>query len=342
MRVAICLVVLAGSLVWGSPATRPVQAASACRAVAGYSLTLPGRVDDILASGTSGRVLVLVGRAGSSLPYIPHDSLTIVGADGHTARSQPAALPPYVMPPGLAAVPGGGRVYMLADSLILTVDSLSGRTLAWQDLGLQAIGAPAAISTASGGDVFLIGQPADAYEAQAYGYRPDSHGRLQERWRTPLGPTHAGSWIGIAAGGLVAVFGPDQHDQHGTIALLSQADGTLRGSYQLLMPPAAADAGRDRLYLAGAGKIYAVQLGTGRVVTTVDGEAPLAANPATGLVAFPRDGRIEVARSEDLHDVFSVAIPGGMTPTALAWSGSTLLVGSTHGLSRILLDGCRA
>lgn len=340
MKSTLRVAALLATVAWCLPASSPVRAAPACRAVPGSLLTLPGRVDSILAAGGSGNVFVLVGRPGSQLPYIPHDSLLLLGPNGQPNRTQPAPLPAYVMPPGLAAAPDGTKIYVLADSNILTIASLTGRTLARQDLAMQAIGAPAALTTDAAGDLFLIGQPADVWDAQAYAFSPDRKGVLQQRWRMPLGPTHAGSWVGNLGNGLVAVYTPDQHDQHGTIALLSQSDGTLRGSYQLVMPPAGLDADRNLLYLAAAGAVRAVQLRTGSTVAMVPGGSPLAVDEATGNVAYVRDGAIEIARGNDLQrDLLTIPFSRSEAPTALAWSGSRLLVGTARGLGSVILDG---
>ncbi|HWE64970.1 MAG TPA: hypothetical protein VHB98_24920 [Chloroflexota bacterium] len=335
----LCQLALLATLIWRAPLSGAAHAAPACHPVSQTLLALSGRVDSLLAAGTSGTALALVAQPGSAVRFLPHDSLAVFATGDAEAGARTIRLPPYLMAPGLAARTDGSRFYVLVDSTLLTLDG-SGRLVARQDLSMQAIGWPAAITTDASGNLYLIAQPAGAAAAQAYGLMPYRHGVLRIRWQTALGLTHAGSWIGLAGNALLAVYLPDQHDVHGTVALLDSGHGTMRSSYALPVPPIAADALRDRLYVDDAGRIRAFALHTGAPIAAVSGAAPLAVGGALGLVAFVDGQLLIVARSDNLRRVLAIPFPGGMTPTALAWQGESLLVGAARGVSRIRLDQC--
>jgi hypothetical protein len=114
----------------------------------------------------------------------------------------------------------------------------------------------------------------------------------------------------------------------------------MRRSYAVHMAPSAADASQDRLFLAGAGKIHALTLHSGAPVAAVNGSMPVAVNSAQDLLAFVAGNSLVLANAGNLRTVRRVPLPGGTPPTALAWQGSSLLVGSARGMSRILLDDC--
>jgi hypothetical protein len=176
--------------------------------------------------------------------------------------------------------------------------------------------------------------------AQAYAFRPDSQHTPRLRWRKALGLTHAGTWIGLAGDGQLAVYLPNQYDDQGTVALLDLSQGMLRLSYAVALPPIAADANLRRLYLAGAGWVRAIALDSGAPVATVSGAAPLAVGDANGLVAFLSADQIVVARGDRLDTVLALPYPRSLPPTALAWQGPTLLVGNARGITRVALDEC--
>ena len=125
---------------------------------------------------------------------------------------------------------------------------------------------------------------------------------------------------------------PDQHDAAGTIVLLDRERGSLRRSYAVPMPPSAADAAHNRLFLAGTGGVEARDLQTGALVARAPGALPLAAGGSLGLVAFTRGNDVVVARAGTLQPVVIFAAPGGVPPSALAWQGPDLLVGTAQGL----------
>jgi hypothetical protein len=334
------LTVLACMVAWQAPASNITRAAPACHPLATALLALPGRVDTLLAPDAGGTIMALVGHAGSRIRFLPHDTLDMIDAHSpsHTVRSIP--IPLYIAAPGAAASRDGRHLYALVDSTLLTFDGASERLIAKQNLSLQAIGWPAAITTGPNGVIYLVGQPAGVMETQAYAFRPDNHQALRLLWRSPLGLTHAGTWIGLAGDEQLAVYVPDQSDTKGTIALLDINRGARGATYAVPMPPVAADIAKDRLYLAGAGTVRAIALRTGEPVATVSGDIPLAADSRSGLVAFVRGNRLVVAHGGDLGTAIALPFPGALPPTALAWQRSTLLGGNARGIVRIGLAGC--
>ncbi len=340
MRIA-CTLALVCVLSWQTQLQDPVSAAPGCRPVVQPLITLPGRVDSLLAASESGAVMALVGQPGSPVRYLPHDSLVVF----HTGQSRSAAtttsLPQYFAAPGLAATMDG-RLYVLVDSTLLTLDALTGRVTARQDLAMQAIGWPAAITTDPHGTIYLVGQPAGALADQVDAFVPDGKRVLRLRWRAPLGTTHAGTWIGLADPHTLAAYAPTQQDVHGTVALLDLRAGAAVHSYSLPAPPVADDAALDRIYVGDAGTIRAFTLTTGKPIATVAGATPLAANVGTGLVAFVRDRSIVLADPNNLRVLRKLPFPHGASPTALAWQGLNLLVGTDNGITSVGLAGCPA
>jgi hypothetical protein len=330
----VCVLVWQQSL-GGSPA-----AASGCRVGERTSLALPGQVDSLAASDTSANAVALIGKPGAFVRFLPHDSLVELHTENPSRLVRTTPLPTYLTAPGLAVPPTGSKQYVLVDSTLITMDGAGGRPIARQNIAMQAIGWPAAITADASGDIYLIGQPNGTMEAQAYAFKADRSGALHQRWRAPLGLTHAGTWIGLTAHGLLAVYMPDSHDVEGTMLLLEVGHGGLHGSYAVSMPPVAADAGHDRLYLAGAGAIHALALHSGAPVATVAGDTPPAIAGKLGLAAFVRARRLIVARDSDLHPILTIPLPGGLSVTALAWQGSSLLVGNARGVTRVSLDNC--
>ena len=300
---------------------------------------LPGRVDSLQPAGATGKVLALVGRAGSQVRFLPDDALNILDLSHAAARVQIIGLPAYLTAPGLAARPDGARLYVLEDSGLLTLDGGTGTVLARQALPLQAIGWPAAIAADSSA-VYLIGQPGNAWAAQAYAMVPDAKGELRVRWRMSLGLTHAGSWVGLAGDRQLAIYLPDAHDEHGTVLLVDRAQGTERRSYGVPSPPVGADARTDRLFLADAGMIRSLSLRGGAAVAATPGATPLAVDAARGVVAYVRADRLVVAGTDRLQSLLVLPFPGHEPPTALAWQGSRLLVGSASGVRSLPIGAC--
>jgi hypothetical protein len=336
---SVLLSTLICTLIWPGLSVRPSKAAPICHVSGQTSLALPGPVDS-LASGSSGNTLALVGKPGASIRFLPHDSLVELHTEAPPRIVSATPLPTYLTAPGLAVPPTGSRQYVLVDSTVITLDGAAGRPIARQNIAMQAIGWPAAITADASGDVYLIGQPSGAMEAQAYGFKTDSSGALRQLWRAPLGLTHAGTWIGLTSTKLLAVYMPNAYDVKGTVVLLDVAHGTLRGSYAVSMPPVAADLDHDLLYLAGTGAIHALVLHSGAPVVTVAGDTPLALDGRLGLAAFVRAGRLDVADNTDLHPILTIPIPNRLPVTALAWQGTSLLVGNAGGVTLIGLDHC--
>lgn len=319
--------------------TATAPAAPACAVTPQALQALPGRVDSLQPAGATGRVLALVGRKGSQVRFLPDDVLDILEPTHAHAMVQTIGLPAYLTAPGLASRPDGARLYVLEDSGLLTLDGRTGAVLARQGLPLQAIGWPAAI-TADSSAVYLIGQPDNAWTAQAYAMIPDAKGVLRVRWRMSLGLTHAGSWVGLAGGRQLAIYLPDAHDEHGTVLLVDRAHGTQRRAYSVPSPPVGADARTDRLFLADAGMIRSLNLRGGAAVAATPGATPLAVDAARGVVAYVRANRLVVAGTDRLQSLLVLPFPAHEPPTALAWQGSRLLVGTASGVRSLLIGAC--
>ncbi len=328
---------IGGSLLAGSFAGQTVISPAVCHTTVERSIALAGRVDSLVAAERGTAVWALLGAPSSQVRFLPHDSLAVLL--GQSAKAGALQLPAYIDAPGVAASPDGRYLYALIDSSLLTIDSSSATVAARQDLRLQAIGWPAALTVGPNGDLYLIGQPAGAMAAQAYAFRPDSQLAVRLLWRTPLGLTHAGAWLGLAGNGKLAVYSPDQSDARGVVGLFDTATGILRRSYALSIAPVTASAALNRLYTAGAGVIRALALDSGVPIALASGDGPLAVGDQ-GLVAFTSDGKLVLARGGDLRRVLALPFPGSVAPTALALRGSTLLVGNRFGITQIQLDSC--
>jgi hypothetical protein len=338
MRLAL-IVAFVCALASGVSPVAMTNAAPACHATSQTSLVTPGRVDTLQTAGTIGSVLALVGQPGSRLRFLPRDTLEVLRAGQAAAPAHGVNIPRYLMAPGLASRPDGGRFYLLADNRLLALDGESGALLATQALSLQAIGWPAAIA-ADDTAVYLIGQPSNAWTAQAYAFVAAGNGALRLRWHVPLGLTHAGSWIGLAGGEQLAIYLPDEHDAHGTIELVDRASGHQRQSYDVAGPPVAADASANRLYLAEGGTIHALALHSGTLAATAPGSPPLAVAPTLGLAAYARSGRLIISDASNLRTLLELTPRAMLVPTALAWQGSRLLVGTMRGVIIIEVSGC--
>ena len=278
------------------------------------SLTIPGRIDSLLAL-PSGQVLALVGSASSSIRFLPHDDLLRITLSSGARQRIP--LPPYVVPPGLAASDGG--VAVVVDDVLLRVAG-TGRVSA-RPLDMAAVGWPAAVTADSSCRLYLIGQEADAWSAQVEALSP--LGKVL--WRAPLGLTHAGIWLGMVGASELAAYLPDAHDAQGTLALLDTHAGRLRASYALPAAPLAIDAPRGLLYLSTDDTIQTRALATGRPLFTVPGAGPLALDSSSGRVAFTRGNEVVVADAKTLHTEAVLRLPGITALTVMA--DGTLLAG---------------
>jgi hypothetical protein len=323
------LAVLACLLIWPAP-PHTLARARPVRATVAVQYPMPGRVDSL--AGGDGEALALVNRSPASPPFLPHDDLALVNTQNPGARPRLLPLPPYLAAPGLVFNAADGTFSAIVDATLLTV-AMAGQPRR-QNLGLQAVGWPAAIVSGAAGAIYVIGQQAQAREAEVIAFGPSDGARQRARWHAELGVTHAGAWIGMAGHDALAVYMPDQHDAAGTIELLDLAGGNLKASYAVPMPPSAADAPLDRLYLAGAGQVRALALGSGGFVAATPGDPPLAAQG--GLVAYTHGRRLIIA-DRFLHTLVSVPYPLGLVPTALAWQSSRLLVGHAGGITRLTL-----
>ncbi|HVA90949.1 MAG TPA: hypothetical protein VNL71_14035 [Chloroflexota bacterium] len=289
------------------------------------SLVIPGRIDSLLAL-PSGQVAVLVGRVSSPIRFLPHDDLLRVTLSSGAVLRVP--LPPYIVPPGLAA--SGGGVAVVVDDMLLWVAG-TGRLAARWPLDMAAVGWPAAVTADRAGRLYLAGQEADAWSAQVEALSP--LGRVL--WRVPLGLTHAGIWLGMAGPRELAAYLPDAHDAQGALALFDTHSSRLRASYALPAAPLAIDAARGLLYLGtGAGTIQTRALSSGRLLFTVPGAVPLALCASTGWVAFTRGNEVVVTVPQTLQVKTSLRLPG---VTALTFTADgTLLAGVGARLDEIM------
>jgi len=314
-------------------------------------MPLGGRVDSVLET-RQGTIVALVGRPSSPVRFLPHDDLLILprrlasAAQAGTAASRPAVrlvLPAYTTPPGLTVVETarGSAIVLVVDGTLDTFDAATGRAQARAPLGLQALGWPAAITAAADGRVYLVGQPRGAYAAVLEALTLDGLHGPRVLWRARLGLTHAGLWTGRAGVHRLAVYLPDAHDLSGTVELLDERRGALRGAYALPAPPVAADLASNRIVVQVGEALRAYALDSGRPTGGVIGAGPVAVAPARGLVAFTRGGELVLATTRALLPVAHVTLPG-VTALAATADGTALLVGRRGGLWRLSLGACTA
>jgi hypothetical protein len=317
------------------------SAPHACRLTIRNVARLQERIDSLLAVHRARAVIALAGRPVASGRFLPHDHLTVLTFAGHLRAR--IGLPQYTTPPGMAAMANGRSVYIVVDDRLLHFDPVTSRFLGSRRLDVQALGWPGAIASETGGRLYLVGQPRSASLpfAVVESILVAHSGSLRVLWRHPLGTTHAGIWLGLAAGGRLAVYIPNADDVAGTVALLDERTGSLRSSYPIPAPPLAADRSRSRLYLEDAGVIQARSLVNGRLVAVVPGSGPIAVDAALGTVAFRRRDAIVLATARELRSLAVVRLSG---PTAVGYdvNGSMLLAGFREGLAEIDVKGCSA
>jgi len=317
-----------------------VRPEAVCTPIVRASWRLSGPVDSLLAVPSAGATVALVARSSSDVPFLPHDDLLILAPDGRVRAR--VVVPPYMMPPGLAAsTTVRGTLYAVVDTALLAIDSGTGRIAARWPLDLQALGWPAAIAVGSRGRVYVAGQPATGRAAVLEALTVSTRGILRVVWRAPLGLTHAGLWLGLAGHGRVAAYLPNADDVHGTIALFDERSGALRASYAVPVSPAGADAAHDRLYLDDAGTIRALRLRDGASGAAAPGAGPFALSSSRGLLAFVRDDAVVLAATDSLRPLARIPLRGAR---ALAFTpdGATLLVGRRNSLTRIDIGRCGA
>jgi len=311
-----------------------------CTPIMRASWRLPGRVDSLLAMPSVGATVALVARSSSDVPFLPHDDVLLLARDGRVRAR--VVVPPYIMPPGLAAsTTVRGALYAVVDTALLAIDSEKGRIAARWPLDVQALGWPAAIAVGSRGRVYVAGQPATGRAAVLEALTVSAHSPPRVVWRALLRLTHAGLWLGLAGHGRVAAYLPDADDVHGTIALFDERTGALRASYAVPVSPAGADAAHDRLYLDDAGTIRTLRLHDGAPVAAAPGTGPLALSPSRGLLAFVRDDAVVLAAAGSLRPLARMPLRGAR---ALAFTpdGATLLVGRRNSLTQIEVGRCGA
>jgi len=315
-----------------------VRPEAVCTPIVRASWRLPGRVDSLLAMPSVGATVALVARSASDVPFLPHDDLLILAPDGRVRAR--VTLPPYIMPPGLAAsTTARGTLYAVVEAALLAIDSGKGRIVARWPLDVQALGWPAAVAVGSRGRIYVAGQPATGRAAVLDALTVSAQSPPRVMWRAALGLTHAGLWLGLAGHGRVAAYLPNADDVHGTIALFDERSGALRASYAVPVSPVGADAARNRLYLDDAGTIRALSLRDGAPMASAPGTGPLALSSARGLLAFVRDDAVVLAAASSLRPLARMSLRGAH---ALAFTpdGATLLVGRRNSLTRIDVGRC--
>jgi len=317
-----------------------VRPEAVCTPIARASWRLPGRVDSLLAVPSVGATAALVAPSASGVPFLPHDDMVILARDGRVRAR--VVVPPYIMPPGLAAsTTMRGTLYAVVDTALLAIDSGKGHIVARWPLDVQALGWPAAVAVGSRGRVYVAGQPATGRAAVLEALTVSAQSPPRVVWRALLGLTHAGLWLGLAGHGRVAAYLPNADDVHGTIALFDERAGALRASYAVPVSPAGADAAHDRLYLDDAGTIRALRLRDGAPVASAPGTGPFALSPSHGLLAFVRDDAVVLASAGSLRPLTRIPLRGA---SALAFTpdSATLLVGRRASLTPIDVGRCGA
>jgi hypothetical protein len=318
----------------------------------------PYRIDSLLGVPPPGVAVALVAqpslleRTGGAVDarFLPHDSLTVLSARTPHGSSI-IRLPPYITPPGLARSPAASAVYVAVDTALLRLDPSSGRITARWRLDIQSLGWPAAVTAATNGRVYIAGQRYDTglQTAMIEALDVTRSGSPHVIWRSRLGITHAGIWVGVANHQEIVAYAPDMHDVSGTISLLDARSGALRGAYWASEPPTALDPLHNRIYFEGAGIVRALTLDHGIPVGSTAGTGPLAVAAGRGLIALTRTAGgypvVLLASARTLAPRARVLIHArGETVRALAFSPDTsrLVVGLSSGWLEVNLKRCRA
>jgi hypothetical protein len=222
------------------------------------------------------------------------------------------------------------------------LDTRTARIVRTWTLDMQAVGWPAAIAEA-GGRLFIAGQPQSGTGAAARleALTIGKNGALRLLWRTQLGLTHAGIWLGPVGPHALAGYLPDAHDFHGWITVWDSRNASLRVAFAATAPVLAADAGLNRLYLNTAGRMESISAATGAASGRQSGSPPFAVDESRGLVAYSRSNRVVVASARSLLPLGSVSLPAARSLGADA-DGAELLVGTPTGLARVDLGVCRS
>jgi hypothetical protein len=336
----LCVAAMAAtSCLPGSAAA--VSSTHACRPTIRHVAHLQERIDSLLAVHPAHAVVALAGHPMLGGRFLPHDHLLLLTPAGRVRAR--IGLPRYTTPPGMAATADARTVYLVVDGRLFRLDPVAARLRGSRQLDMQALGWPGAAATGTGGRLYLVGQPhrASLPFAVVEAITVGRSGTLHVLWRRPLGTTHAGIWLGLAARGRLAAYVPNPSDVAGTVVLLDERTGSLRSSYPVPAPPLALDPSRNRLYLDDAGTIHALSLTDGRPVAVAPGSGPVAVDASHGTVAFRRRGAVVLATARALRPLAIIPLSG---PTSLGYDveGSTLLAGLQEGLAQIDVKGCSA
>lgn len=300
-------------------------------------MRVSGRVDTLVPL-RSGASLALLDHTTSLARFLPHDDLALLREGRGSASNW--RVPPYITPPGISLIPGTHDAYLLLDTTLLQIDTTNLHVVAHWSLNLRALGWPAAVLAAGSGRVYVVGQPrtlAPAAEVEAL----DSQGHsLHVVWQRSLGLTHAGLWLG-SDGRELAVYVPDAHDVSGTVQLLRAANGSPVGTqFSLPTSPSGLDALQDVIYVNYSPDVRAVSLRNGAPLALAAGAAPLAVDPARGILAFLRGRRLAIAAARTLRPLAQLSFPD-VTALAFAPNGNTLIAAQPGKVTHLALGSCR-
>jgi hypothetical protein len=299
-----------------------------------------GPVDGVLSLRRS--TVLLVGGMRGGQQFLTDDHLVVVDTRRLRARAR-IVLPRYMVPPSLAELHGGRSVAVVVDDRVLLLRAADGQVTQRWHLDMQAVGWPAAMASV-GNRLYLAGQPSSSsmptarLEALEIG---DKGNRLRTVWKTSLGLTHAGIWLGAVGPNMIAAYLPDAHDLAGYITAWDVRNGALLGSYTAPGPTLAADPRLDRLYGSVGGRVYARSLSRGAPVIERTGTGPMAADPERGLLLFARGTRIMVLSARTMSPIGAVRLAGARA-IGLGAGGSALYVGLSSQLVRVNLASCHA
>jgi hypothetical protein len=273
---------------------------------------------------------------------VGHDDLVLVDTERHRVRVR-IDLPTSIAPPGLAALEGGKDLIVVLDDRVLVLGAASASVIHQASLDIAAVGWPAAV-VGFGDRFYIAGQPRSSFVATARleAFETWHNGtRLRALWRTNLGLTHAGIWLGVTEHHQLAGYLPDAHDLAGSLVTWSTLNGRLLATYDAPGPILAVDSDLNHFYGSVGGRVYTRALSRSGAIQERPGTQPVTVDSSRGLLLFARGKAVVVASARTLRPLGAIRLRHARS-MAVADDGATLFVGLPTTLVRLDLASCGA